>query len=88
MSEWISVDSGLPNCEMLHVLVYCEGGNIEKAFYIQDRVQASSFHPIHNEGTRYSRKFSNKESCHFSLAHIYGYKITHWMPLPSPPEAK
>jgi len=86
MSEWISVRGGLPECEMLHVLVHCEGGNIEKTFFISDREHARSYFSGGTNGTLYSRRHSNKESCHFELSHRYGYKITHWMPLPKPPK--
>jgi hypothetical protein len=82
MSDWISVDVGLPR-DSSHVLVFCDGGNIAMSFFVLDRELAKSYH----SGRGYSRKRSNKQSCHFDIAHNYSYKITHWMPKPPPPKS-
>ena len=80
MSNWINVNDGLP-IKNDHVLVFCEGGNIVISYFILDRVFAAQYH----RGGGYSRKYSNKQSCHFDIAHSSSYKITHWMPRPAPP---
>jgi hypothetical protein len=84
MSEWISVEDRLP--EFAHdagyVLVACEGGNVDKSFFCANREYLSN---LKTSGS-YSRKAQGKLSGFFEIAHRYGYKITHWMPLPQPPE--
>ena len=82
MTNWISVEDQLPDFENGHVLVACEGGNVDKSFYTTnvDYLKSSR----HSGG--YSRKRCGKWSKHFALSHKYGYRITHWMPLPEPPK--
>lgn len=81
-SRWISVDERLPE-ENCHVLVACEGGNVAATFYAIDH----SFFD-HAHGHKLSRKKHGKYSKHFELARQYGYRITHWMPLPPAPEGE
>lgn len=81
-SQWISVQERLPE-ENCHVLVACEGGNVATTFYAIDH----SFFD-HAHGYKLSRKVHGKYSKHFELARQYGYKITHWMPLPPVPEGE
>ena len=78
--EWISVNDRLPEKKNSHVLVFCEGGNIDKSFCINDRDIAKSYF----NGV-YTRKSHGKYSACFQICHKYGYKVTHWMPLPNPP---
>lgn len=77
-SQWISVEERLPE-ENCHLLVACEGGNVATTFYAIDH----SFFD-HAHGYKLSRKVHGKYSKHFELARQYGYRITHWMPLPAP----
>ena len=77
--EWIDVNEKMPE-ESMYVLVHCEGGNVASTFYCSD---ASFFDFPY--GNKLSRKTHGKWSKHFKLAREYGYKITHWMPLPKPP---
>lgn len=78
-SQWISVEERLPE-ENCHLLVACEGGNVATTFYAIDH----SFFD-HAHGHKLSRKVHGKYSKHFELARQYGYKITHWMPIPPAP---
>ncbi|WP_276756557.1 DUF551 domain-containing protein [Pseudoalteromonas marina] len=80
MMEWIDVNKEMPKEAYSHVLVYCEGGNITKSYCISDREQAKSYFT-----GSYSRKSHGKWSACFGLSWEYGYKVTHWMPLPKPP---
>jgi len=80
--KWVSVDDELPEGSMAHVLVFCEGGNIDKSFYCTDR----EFLSKGLSSGCYSRKRHGKNSGYFDLSHKHGYKITHWMPLPEPPK--
>ena len=88
MSEWISVEDRLPDVEMGHFIVACDSGNVDKSFFIADRENARKHHSCDSKHGGYSRKYSNKESCHFDIAHTSSYKITHWMPLPEPPKSE
>ena len=83
MDNWISVEDRLPDNDS-HVLVYCDGGYINITFFLKDRELAKDYH----SGGGYSRKRSNKQSCHFASAHEYSYVITHWQPKPAPPKEK
>ena len=74
--RWISVDERLPDSDNCYVLVLCEGGNVDKTFFSLNR----DFH--RRAGNSYSRKDQGKLSGYFELSHKYGYKITHWLPLP------
>jgi len=78
---WISVDDRLPERVCENVIVFCEGGKIDKTMYQEGRFK-------YLKETRYSRKNQGKLSGYFELAHEYGYKITHWQPLPNPPSDK
>jgi len=80
MSEWIKCSDRMPDFEHGYVLVACEGGNVDKTFYSVHRES----HRRH--GSSYSRKYLGKDSGFFELSHKYGYKITHWQPLPEPPK--
>ena len=82
MSEWISVEDELPSENYSHVLVYCKGGNIEKTYCIRNRDDAKSYF----EGS-YTRSNQGKWSACFKICWEYGYTVTHWMPLPKPPES-
>jgi hypothetical protein len=81
MSEWISVEDRLPEKDQCYVIVACEGGYVDKTFYSKNR----EFFWLRAAGS-YSRRKQGKASGYFQLSHEYGYKITHWMPLPEPPK--
>lgn len=76
---WIPVGERLPDMEAGYVLVHCEGGKIGDDFFCRNR----EF--LHHSGNRYSRKHQGKESGYFQSSHMYGYRITHWQPLPAAP---
>ena len=78
-SEWVCVDSRRP-ADTSYVLVHCDGGNVTTTFYCEN---ADHFNFTH--GNKLSRKQHGKWSKHFEIARQYGYRITHWMPLPKPP---
>lgn len=82
MSEWISVGDRLPNFDAGYVLVACEGGNVDKSFFCKNREYLAN---LKTSGS-YSRKSQGKESGFFEISHSYGYRITHWMPLPDAPK--
>ena len=84
MSEWISVEERLPAFEhgCGYVLVACEGGNVDKSFFNTDRNYLAEA----NDAGACSRKRQGKNSGYFEISHRYGYRITHWMPLPEPPK--
>ena len=81
MSEWISVKESMPE-DNTYALVACVGGNVAVSFHCKSK----PFLAGKDGRTSYSRKNNGKESGFFQLSHDYGYTITHWMPLPSPPE--
>ena len=81
-SQWVSVDDRLPDESHAHVYVHCKGGNMTRSYFIKDREAAKDYFSG-NGG--YSRKSQGKYSAHFQVAWS-GYKITHWMPLPTPPK--
>ena len=79
MDNWISVDERLPEEDCCYVLVTCWGGNVDKTFFSRNR----QYHKF--SGDMYSRKRLGKNSGYFELSHKYGYKVTHWQPLPKAP---
>jgi len=78
MSEWIKVVDRLPETQG-YVLVATDTGLVDATFYSPNR----EF--LRRSGS-YSRKSQGKESGYFELAYKGGYRITHWMRLPSHPE--
>ena len=84
MSEWISVEERLPDFKhgSGYVLVACDGGNVDKSFFTMNREYLSTL----KTSGRYSRSRQGKQSGYFEVSHSYGYKITHWMPLPDAPK--
>ena len=82
MSEWISVEDRLPEKNYENVLVYCDGGNVQVTKYHEDRMSLKW-----EKANHYTRRSFGKLSGHFMLCHELGYKVTHWMPLPKPPES-
>lgn len=76
---WIDVNEARPE-RSCYVLVACEGGNVASTFYCENPEYFDYAH-----GCKLSRKVHGKWSKHFDLAREYGYKITHWAPLPEPP---
>lgn len=79
--RWRSVEDELPDVEHGYFVVLCDGGNVDKSFYTKNRDYLSS---LKTSGS-YSRSRQGKASGFFEISHRYGYKITHWMPLPTHP---
>jgi len=84
--KWISVKDRLPVFELKagYVLVACDGGNVDKSFFCENRDYLLA---LKTSGS-YSRKSQGKLSGLFEISHRYGYRITHWMPLPAAPEVE
>ena len=81
-SDWVSVDSNnFPDSQCVNVWVYCEGGHIAKTLY-----QECAFNYL--KDSLYTRKQCGKNSRYFEISHLYGYKVTHFMPfiLPTQPQ--
>ena len=74
-NEWISVEERLPESIVNKVLVYCENGYIGYGHY--EKYQG--------EETWYNLE-SGEPFSSWSLQNCLPYKVTHWMPLPKPPE--
>lgn len=74
-NEWISVEDRLPESIVNKVLVYCENGYIGYGHY--EKYQG--------EETWYNLE-SGEPFSSWSLQNCLPYKVTHWMPLPKPPE--
>ena len=79
--NWIDVNEARPEGSCF-VLVACEGGNVATTFYCENPEYFDYAY-----GRKLSRKVHGKWSKHFDLARAYGYKITHWAPLPKAPNA-
>jgi hypothetical protein len=78
--SWIPVDDSDPESVPQrpgHYLVACEGGNVTESFYVTDL-------KWYDNKRQQGRKRNGKYSRRFEISQ-YGYKITHWMPLPLPP---
>lgn len=86
MSEWISVEERLPECDFCYCLAVRhyhanpDRSSVHYAFFTKNRQQAR------DNNKYYSRKIQGKLSVHFDVAEA-GFVVTHWMPLPEPPEA-
>jgi hypothetical protein len=77
---WIEVGKELPK-PWATVLCFCDSGNISTGkFYGKDECESSSY-----SLGRKGREYYGKEGRWFELAES-GYIVTHWMPLPEPPE--
>ena len=74
LGGWIDINDRRPE-GTCHVLCACEGGNVDKSFY-NPLVDLSEL--------KIGRKTAGKYGRYFDLCKM-GYKITHWMPLPKPP---
>lgn len=72
--KWISVEERLPN-ELVEVMVYPEWNEIPVQAYLKNGVWKGSVETTEmmKDGYVNDREF-------------IGIKITHWMPLPTPPE--
>ena len=74
LEDWISVEDKVPG-RMCHVLCACIGGYVGVSFY----------NPALNMNeTKRGRKAFGKFGRHFDLCDV-GHRVTHWMPLPKPP---
>lgn len=74
-NEWVSVEERLPKSIVNKVLVYCENGYIGYGHY--EKYQG--------EETWYNLE-SGEPFASWNLENCSPYKVTHWMPLPNPPE--
>ncbi len=85
MSEWIRVEDRLPEKDFCYCLAsrYYHNNpelkSVHYAFFTKDREYARS------QKKYYSRKVQGKLSVHFDVSEA-GFVVTHWMPLPEPPE--
>lgn len=80
MSEWVRVEDRLPT-PWQSVLVFCKGGNItECKFYGKEECERWDY-----RFGRQGRAYYGKQGRWFEAAEK-GYVVTHWMPLPEPPE--
>ena len=70
--EWISVEDRLPDDDGSHFDVWVDGDRIPDALYDNDK-QAFLNYVSDNDGYFEWREIEN---------------VTHWMPLPEPPESK
>lgn len=76
-TEWVSVEERLPESIVNKVLVYCENGYIGYGHYEKYQGEETWYNLENGE------PFSS-----WSLQNCLPYKVTHWMPLPKPPEGK
>ena len=74
-NEWVSVEDRLPQSIINKVLVYCENGYIGYGHY--EKYQG--------EEMWYNLE-SGEPFASWNLENCSPYKVTHWMPLPNPPE--
>lgn len=80
-TRWIDINTKQPQTG--YVLVACDGGNIATTFFCDK----AEFFDGMLDTVKLDRKTFGKWSKHFELARRFGYKITHWMPLPAPPKS-
>ena len=73
-NEWIRVEDRLPKSIINKVLVYCENGYIGYGYYADYK----------GEKIWYNRE-SGKPFSAWDIDDCNSYKVTHWMPLPDPP---
>ena len=76
--EWIDIKARLPD-QSTYVLVCMSSGLVLSTFYCVDR---HFFSPSCGEKLIGD---TDEVSAHFRHAREYGYRVTHWMPLPEPP---
>lgn len=73
---WIDVNDALPEHESGYVLVCMSSGLVTSTFYCSDR---NYFNYVFGEGLCGD---TDEISARFRHAREYGYRVTHWMPLP------
>ena len=81
MAEWISVDVALPKGFANRVIVCCKNGYVGFGHYEK----------FEGGGISYSDWFSLESGKPFTdgdLDDCETYEVTHWMPLPTPPEGE
>lgn len=80
--EWISVEDRLPSEEELHksILVYCSKG-IHTARFFSQLTEAGTV-----GGWECCNYCGGESKVTFNNATYTESKITHWMPLPTPPK--
>lgn len=77
--EWINVNDRLPDHPAVYVLACMSSGLVLSTFYCIDK---NFFNLCCGESLIGD---TDEVSAHFKHAREYGYKVTHWMPLPKPP---
>ena len=77
--EWIDVKDRLPDHPAIDVLICTASGLVTSTFYCLDK---NFFNPLCGETLLGE---TDDVSAHFRHAREYGYKVTHWMPLPPLP---
>ena len=80
--EWIDVNDRLPEHLAIDVLICTSSGLVTSTFYCVDKnyFNLSCGEKLVGE--------TDEVSAHFRHAREYGYRVTHWMPLPLPPSKK
>ena len=78
-AKWVDVNDRLPGHPATYVLVCMSSGLVLSTFYCVDK---HFFNPCCGEELIGD---TDEVSAHFRHAREYGYKVTHWMPLPEPP---
>jgi len=71
--EWVSVEDRLPEVGSERYLILCKGGNRRLSYYWW------------NDGQRDVSDWQRVEGR--GSVTDYGYEVTHWQPLPPPPES-
>ena len=78
-AEWVDVNDRLPDHPATYVLVCMSSGLVLSTLYCVDK---NFFTPCCGEKLIGD---TDEVSAHFRHAREYGYRVTHWMPLPEPP---
>lgn len=74
--EWISVKDRLPDGVASYVLVNMSSGLVVSTFYCVDKNYFNQLYGTDRFGDM------DEVSMNFEKARKYGYRVTHWMPLP------
>lgn len=82
MSEWIEINESQPK-DYQDVLWFCVGGKIQAGMYFgEDHCKNLPMsHPMAWKGRASFGKYGR-----YAEPAGEGYKVTHWMPLPEPPQ--
>jgi hypothetical protein len=80
--KWIPIEERLPTHPATYVLVAMSSGLVLSTLFCADRNYFSV-----SMGEKLIGD-TDELSAHFSHARRYGYRVTHWMPLPEAPRAE